>query len=955
MTFELIEKKYLKNINTNAYLYEHVKTCARLVFFENDDINKSFSISFKTIPYNDNGIFHILEHSVLCGSAKYPVKEPFVELLKGSFNTFLNAMTFPDKTMYPVSSKNEKDLEILMDIYLDAVFNPNLKNNPNILAQEGWHYHLEDKEDELIYKGVVYNEMKGAYSSVDEVLDQYVTEQLFSDTSYKYSSGGKPEAIPSISQEEFLETYNYNYHPSNSYIFLYGDLNVEQYLNHIDSYLNNYEYKDYSDYSLSRQENFTADIVKRTYFNEDVKDKAYVAYNYILGDSNEFSKIENIDIIDDILLGSSNTEFRKYFIDNNICEDVYSYVQKDRKETVYSIIFKYVSDDKLESLDAEYKSLLKGIIDKGFDYEQVQASINKKNFSIKEEINKTSSPKGVSYAIRLLRTWLYSEDNILDAFDLDNVISHLQENCVNKQYETLAKQFLIENNKQAILHLIPTLEKENKEKDLVEYKATLSETELEDIVKNTKSLQEWQNSTDKKEDLEKIKSVNAKEVELKNPFEETFFEEYKGINFSHYDTVTNGISYSKLLFDISDFEVEQLQYASVLSYLLFNFNTKNKTEAEVIKEIGANLGGISSYVDVFRKHKSEECEVKFIISAKNLVEKAGELAKILDETTLYADFEDKEALYNVLLEIKLMLESRFKNSGHAFVARRISGFYNPQSKLASYHGEYDFYLFISELVNNYEQNSDKIKEQLYTVTNLIFNQARLLVNFVGNKEEYTNFKETISSYLAKYPSELDKQKGLEIKLEEQGYSEGFYFDSLVQYVGAGYNINDYTGTYLVLRHILSLDYLWNNVRVKNGAYGSGVIFNAFGDFNLWSYRDPNLTETLEIYYNINNYVANIDADEKDLNKYIIGTLNSLDVLMSPSAQAAYSLNKYITDSPFEVYDKLVNEIKNTTVEDLRKLATEFENIKSKAYTCVLGSKDKVLENKQLFNKTIELK
>ena len=955
MTFELIEKKYLKNINTNAYLYEHTKTRARLVFFENDDINKSFSISFKTIPYNDNGIFHILEHSVLCGSAKYPVKEPFVELLKGSFNTFLNAMTFPDKTMYPVSSKNEKDLEILMDIYLDAVFNPNLKNNPNILAQEGWHYHLEDKEDELIYKGVVYNEMKGAYSSVDEVLDQYVTEHLFSDTSYKYSYGGKPEAIPSISQEEFLETYNYNYHPSNSYIFLYGDLNVEQYLNHIDSYLNNYEYKDYSDYSLSRQENFTADIVKRTYFNEDVKDKAYVAYNYILGDSNEFSKIENIDIIDDILLGSSNTEFRKYFIDNNICEDVYSYVQKDRKETVYSIIFKYVSDDKLESLDAEYKSLLKGIIDKGFDYEQVQASINKKNFSIKEETNKTSSPKGVSYAIRLLRTWLYSEDNILDAFDLDNVISHLQENCVNKQYETLAKQFLIENNKQAILHLIPTLEKENKEKDLVEYKATLSETELESIVKNTKSLQEWQNSTDKKEDLEKIKSVNAKEVELKNPFEETFFEEYKGINFSHYDTMTNGISYSKLLFDISDFEVEQLQYASVLSYLLFNFNTKNKTEAEVIKEIGANLGGISSYVDVFRKHKSEECEVKFIISAKNLVEKAGELAKILDETTLYADFEDKEALYNVLLEIKLMLESRFKNSGHAFVARRISGFYNPQSKLASYHGEYDFYLFISELVNNYEQNSDKIKEQLYTVTSLIFNQARLLVNFVGNKEEYTNFKETISSYLAKYPSELDKQNGLEIKLEEQGYSEGFYFDSLVQYVGAGYNINDYTGTHLVLRHILSLDYLWNNVRVKNGAYGSGVIFNAFGDFNLWSYRDPNLTETLEIYYNINNYVANIDAGEKDLNKYIIGTLNSLDVLMSPSAQAAYSLNKYITNSPFEVYDKLVNEIKNTTVEDLRKLATEFENIKSKAYTCVLGSKDKVLENKQLFNKTIELK
>lgn len=481
MTFELIEKKYLKNINTNAYLYEHTKTRARLVFFENDDINKSFSISFKTIPYNDNGIFHILEHSVLCGSAKYPVKEPFVELLKGSFNTFLNAMTFPDKTMYPVSSKNEKDLEILMDIYLDAVFNPNLKVNKNILAQEGWHYHLENKEDELIYKGVVYNEMKGAYSSVDEVLDQYVSEHLFNDTPYKYSSGGKPEAIPSITQEEFLETYIYNYHPSNSYIFLYGNLNVNQYLEHIDSYLNNYDYKDYSDYNLSRQNHFSKEIVKRTYFNEELSNKAYVAYNYILGDSNEFSRIENIDIIDDILLGSSNTEFRKYFIENDFCEDVYSYVQKDRKETVYSIIFKYVKDDKLDNLDSEYKKLLKSIIEKGFDYEQVQASINKKNFSIKEEINKTSAPKGVSYAIRLLRTWLYSEEDILSSFDLDKVIADLQENCKDKKYESLAKEFLINNEKQAVLQLIPTLEKEQKEKNLVEYKASLSENELQEI------------------------------------------------------------------------------------------------------------------------------------------------------------------------------------------------------------------------------------------------------------------------------------------------------------------------------------------------------------------------------------------------------------------------------------------------------------------------------------------
>ena len=955
MTFELKETKYLKNINTNAYLYEHVKTKARLVFFKNDDINKSFSISFKTIPYNDNGIFHILEHSVLCGSAKYPVKEPFVELLKGSFNTFLNAMTFPDKTMYPVSSKNEKDLEILMDIYLDAVFNPKLVENKNILAQEGWHYHLENKDDELIYKGVVYNEMKGVYSSVDEVLDQYISEHLFRQTPYKYCFGGKPEAIPSITHKEFIETYQYNYHPSNSYIVLYGDLDIEKYLEHIDSYLDNYDYKDYNDYKLERQETFSSDIVKHTYFNEDVKDKSYVAYNYILGDSSNFAKIENTDIIDDILLGSSNTKFRKYFIDNNICEDVYSCVQKDRKEAVYSIIFKHVRDDKLTKLDKLYKELLSEIINAGFDYEQVQASINKKNFSIKEEVNKTSSPKGVSYTIRLLRTWLYDEKDILKAFDLDGIINILQKNCDEKNFEQLAKNFILENYKQAIVHLLPTTEKENKEKDLISYKSKLSEKEVEEILEETKKLQEWQASTDKKEDLEKIKSVDAREVELKNPFKKTNFETINNIKYSHFNTITNGISYSKLLFDITDFSVEQLQYASLLTYLLFNFNTKEKTEAEVVKEISANLGGLSSHIDVFRKYKSDKCEVKFIVGAKNLVEKAEKLVTLMEETTLNADFDNKEALYSVLLEIKLMLDNKFKNSGHAFVARRISSYNSIHGKLTSYHSEYDFYLFIEGLLDNFEQNITNIQDNLYKVVKLIFNRSRLLVNFVGDNEEYINYKKIILSYINKLPNDINKQDGFNIVLKEDNYSEGFYFDSLVQYVGVGYNVGHYSGMHLVLRHILSLDYLWNNVRVRNGAYGSGAIFSTFGDFTLWSYRDPNLTETLDIYYNIAEYIANFDADNNELNKYIIGALNTLDVLMSPSAQASYSLAQYLTESPYEKYDVIVSEIKNTTVTDLKKLCSEFENRRFSSFKCVLGAKEKVLENKELFTQTIELK
>ena len=302
-----------------------------------------------------------------------------------------------------------------------------------------------------------------------------------------------------------------------------------------------------------------------------------------------------------------------------------------------------------------------------------------------------------------------------------------------------------------------------------------------------------------------------------------------------------------------------------------------------------------------------------------------------------------------------MLESKFKNAGHAFVARRISSYYNPQSKLASYHSEYEFYLFIMDLLNNFESKSSEIINQLNIVSNLIFSSTRVLINFVGSEEEYSNYKKDISVYTDKLYNDTEKQDGFTLDFETPGYSEGFYFDSLVQYVGLGYNIDNYSGSHLVLRHILSLDYLWNNIRVKNGAYGSGAIFNAFGDFNLWSYRDPNLKETLDIYYNIDKYIKNFISDDKEMNKYIIGTLNTLDVIMSPSALATYSLNLYLTNSPFTKYDEIVEEIKNTNVDDINKLSSNFANMKDKAYVCVLGSKEKILSNSDLFNKTIEIK
>ncbi len=954
MAFKLVEKKYLKNIDTTAHMYEHKKTKARLLFFENNDINKSFSISFKTIPYNDNGIFHILEHSVLCGSEKYPVKEPFVELIKGSFNTFINAMTFSDKTMYPVSSKNDEDLKILMDIYLDSVFNPKILKNENILKQEGWHYHLESKEDKLIYKGVVYNEMKGAYSSIDEIIDMHIAESLFKNTEYAYSSGGKPSAIPTLTQKEFVETYNFCYHPSNSYIFLYGNLELDSYLKHIDKYLSKYDKKDYSNYILTEQNLEQPVIHNVTYFNEEIDNKHYVAINYIVGKITDINSLNSIDIIDEILLGNSNTEFRKYFIDNNICEDVYSYVQKDRLQIAYSIIYKNVSNKYIDEISKLHEEHLYKVINNKFDCEQIQATINKNSFIIKEEVNKASSPKGVSYAIRALRTWLHNEDP-LAMFYYDELLEQLQYNLDNNKYEELATKYLLNNNQKSIVILKAT-DKKIDEENLDDYYNSLNEEEINNIINDTNKLIIWQNSKDKKEDLDKIKCVDAKKVIIKKQYDNTNFEQIDDIIYAHYDTQTNGIVYSSLMFDITNFDITEIQYASLLLYLLFNINTKNKSELEITKEIDFNLGNITANVNIYKKDTTNDINLKFNITSKNLVEKTDKLVEIIIENTLNNDFSNKQTIYNIILELKLNLENRFKNSGHSFVNRRVMSYNSLQHKISEYISGYDFYEFVKELVENFDIRYIELQKSLENIVKNIFNSNNLLISVTGTNEIYSKYKEHILNYVNKLNSDAILVPTTVIKFtpKEKKYSEAFYFDTLVQYVGYGFNIDKYNGHLIVLRHILNFDYLWNSIRVKGGAYGAGITINKYGEIGFWSYRDPNLTKTVETYRGVANYIRELNIDDVTLNKYIIGALNSFDQLMSPKEKSTISLTSELTESDKGLFDKLVNEIKNITLEDLINLAELFDNSENNSYKCVIGSKEIINDHKKLFNKIIEL-
>ncbi len=952
MSFELVEKRYLKDINTTSYKYVHLKTKAELLFFKNDDENKSFSISFKTIPKNDKGIFHIIEHSVLCGSKKYPLKEPFLELLKGSFNTFLNAMTFPDKTVYPVSSKDENDLKVLMDIYLDAVFNPNLLENNKIFMQEGWHYHLENLEDEISYKGVVYNEMRGVYDSIDELIDINISKNLYKNSPYMYSYGGGPRKIVNLEYKELVDEYLNCYHPSNAYIFLYGNLNINSFLKIIDEYLSEYNFKNYSNYVLNKQDNFNKNIVTVNYPNSELLDKNYFTASYLIDTNENINLLSSIEIINELLLGNSDSSFKNYFIENNICEDVYGYLQKDRLEVSYSIVFKNVKDKYIDKIDKIYDKKLNNEIKNGFNKRHIKSIIRNFVFDIKDEINKSSEPKGVNYAIFLLRNWIHKKDP-LQVFDFESIINNLKDNFINNNYENIATKFILQNEKKSLIKAIP-------QKNNISYTKAFFEDFDENIkkgiMKKTSDFIKWQNKENSAEDLQKIKAVDSKKVLIKNPIKPLIFKNINGIRHTNYQIFTNDIIYYKFIFDISDFSEKELKYASLISYILFNNNTKNKSKLENNIDINSFLGGVDTFINVFRNSKNNDLKIKFILSAKNLNIHMKESSKIIKENLINYDFSKKDNIKNILVELKLYLDNKFKENAHLFTLQRLSSYMSKANYIKEIINGFNFYIFIKDLLKNINVNYNDISENLINTMKKILNKEDLLTISTCSEYDDKLFLDNISNITNFIKSERKyKQSNILFNPKSNKYSEAFYFNTNVQYVSLASNIKcNYNGKLLVLSNIINFDYLWNKIRIKGGAYGTGFSINRYNEIYFWSYRDPNLTKTIDIYKDISKFIENLSISDTDLNKFKIGALNTFNQLMSPNEKSSISLKYYLSDIDIKEFDKIITEIKNTKIEDLKSLKSLFENIKEKNHICVVSSKKNIEENQKIFSDTIKL-
>ena len=963
--YEILDEHRVEDVQSDGFILRHKKSGARIAILSNNDDNKVFYIGFRTPPEDETGVPHIIEHTTLCGSKKFPVKDPFIELAKGSLNTFLNAMTYPDKTVYPVASCNDQDFKNLMDVYLDAVFNPNITKYEEIFKQEGWHYELTGKDDELKINGVVYNEMKGAYSSPDEVLSSQIYRSLFPDNTYSKDSGGNPEYIPKLTYEAYLDFYHKYYHPSNSYIYLYGDMDVVERLEWLDKeYLSLYDYKKVNS-EINKQPAF--DEIKNVEaqysitMDDSQENKTYLSYNRVVGDTLDEMLYQAFDVLDYALVSSPGAPVKQALIDAGIGDDVYGSYDAGILQPVFSFVAKNANASQADEFESIIENTLKEVVKTGINKEALLAGINSSEFKFREA-DFGQFPKGLLFGLNCLDSWLFDDMKPFIHLECLGTFAKLRKAVDTDYFEKLIQEYLLDNTHGSSVTVKPKrgLGNEREEalaKELSDYKASLSDEEIKKLIEDTEHLKKYQEEPSSDEDLRKLPMLTRADMK-KNamPFS-NIEDELLDVKVVRHDIESNGIDYISFLFDAGDFAQSELGYLGFFTNALGLVSTEKYSYTDLANATNIYTGGIStgtaSHPDIKdRNNFVFKLEVKLKVLEKNL-DKALEL---MEQMLLSSDFTDTKRLGELVAQIKARLQANLSSSGHLVAAMRsMSSF----SRYALYQDELKgiaFYRSICRIEKELSESPKSVSDKLAAIAKKLFARNRMLISFTGNNEAYCNAKPSLEKVIAGF----DKMSaiGNQAEVHFNTAKEAFIDASQIQYVAKtgdficeGY---EYTGALRLLRIILSYDYLWINVRVKGGAYGCMNTFLRSGESYFVSYRDPNLSDTLDVYDRIPEYIKNFSPDERDMTKYIIGTFSALDTPMNPEAKGSRSLSAYLEGITYEQIQKERNEILNAQPEDIRRLADLVEAVLKKDSICVIGNENMIKESAGLFENVEKL-
>ena len=963
--YEILDEHRVEDVQSDGFILRHKKSGARIAILSNNDDNKVFYIGFRTPPEDETGVPHIIEHTTLCGSKKFPVKDPFIELAKGSLNTFLNAMTYPDKTVYPVASCNDQDFKNLMDVYLDAVFNPNITKYEEIFKQEGWHYELTGKDDELKINGVVYNEMKGAYSSPDEVLSSQIYRSLFPDNTYSKDSGGNPEYIPKLTYEAYLDFYHKYYHPSNSYIYLYGDMDVVERLEWLDKeYLSLYDYKKVNS-EINKQPAF--DEIKNVEaqysitMDDTQENKTYLSYNRVVGDTLDEMLYQAFDVLDYALVSSPGAPVKQALIDAGIGDDVYGSYDAGILQPVFSFVAKNANASQADEFESIIENTLKEVVKTGINKEALLAGINSSEFKFREA-DFGQFPKGLLFGLNCLDSWLFDDMKPFIHLECLGTFAKLRKAVDTDYFEKLIQEYLLDNTHGSSVTVKPKrgLGNEREEalaKELSDYKASLSDEEIKKLIEDTEHLKKYQEEPSSDEDLRKLPMLTRADMKKNAMAFSNIEDELLDVKVVRHDIESNGIDYISFLFDAGDFAQSELGYLGFFTNALGLVSTEKYSYTDLANATNIYTGGIStgtaSHPDIKdRNNFVFKFEVKLKVLEKNL-DKALEL---MEQMLLSSDFTDTKRLGELVAQIKARLQANLSSSGHLVAAMRsMSSF----SRYALYQDELKgiaFYRSICRIEKELSESPKSVSDKLAAIAKKLFARNRMLISFTGNNEAYCNAKPSLEKVIAGF----DKMSavGNQAEVHFNTAKEAFIDASQIQYVAKtgdficeGY---EYTGALRLLRIILSYDYLWINVRVKGGAYGCMNTFLRSGESYFVSYRDPNLSDTLDVYDRIPEYIKSFSPDERDMTKYIIGTFSALDTPMNPEAKGSRSLSAYLEGITYEQIQKERNEILNAQPEDIRRLADLVEAVLKKVSICVIGNENMIKESAGLFENVEKL-
>ncbi len=956
--YKLIEHHYSKDLKSEAYLLEHIKSGARVSILENDDENKVFYIAFRTPPADSTGVAHILEHSVLCGSEKFPLKDPFVELVKGSLNTFLNAMTYPDKTVYPVASCNDQDFKNLMHVYMDAVLKPNIYNEEKIFRQEGWHYET-DENDDLLINGVVYNEMKGAFSSPDDVLSREIFNSMFPDTTYGVESGGDPQDIPDLTYENFLDFHRRYYHPVNSYIYLYGNADMEERLNWLDSeYLGNYERIE-----ISSEPGFQKPFDKVRYLDgvypitetESEEKQTYLSYNSVIGSVMDPELYIAFQMIDYALVGADGTPLRKALLDAGIGTEINSLYENGIYQPFYSIVAKNADENDKDRFVSIIEDTLKKISEEGFDKNALMACINSLEFHFREA-DTGSYPKGLLYGLKSLDSWLYDKDKPFIHLEQLDTYALLRERIDTDYYKELVKKYLINNTHKTVLVLKPekgltSSREEALAKKLKAYKDSLSASEFEDIKKAAAELKEYQDTEDTEETKACLPSL--KRSDLKREVQPIYNEETQidGIKTVFHEVDTNGILYMNILFDIQGLREDLLPYLGLAKMILGCVDTEKYTYEQLGYEIDKCTGNIGQSVpSAVPGWDVDKYRYFYAVNLSALNQQIGAGLDLVWEILFKSKLDDTRRIGQIIAEQRSRTASFMMNAGHTVAAGRALSYLTEYSAVKEKFGGIGLFRMLEKWEADFDKYKDELVAGVKEVLAFVLRKDNMLLDVTGSRAEFDalngRFKDIIP-LLSDKPANTGR-----VSYSHNKANEGFTNSAQVQYVCragnfAAHGLKFDPALYL-LKPVLGYEYLWNEVRVKGGAYGCMSRASNYGEMLVVSYRDPNLEHTIEVFKGISDFLKNFKADEKKMTRYIIGTMSELDIPLTPRQKGSRSMQAWLEGDTVEKMKQRRERVLSANDEDIRGLSKYIDAVMSDEAVCVVGNEGKIKEAASIF-------